>query len=145
MSGVTSITFGTVAISARAASSSGRLSAAAGPAFSCSRLKERRSRREVTTTVSKRPDFCRREFAICCSPMPSESMATSDATPTAIPTVVRELRSRASRRLRVARSVTSLNLTRGLRLLLCACRRSLCRRPKKSAEWRSGRRVRAHA
>src|SRR4051812_40448728 len=112
MSGVTSMTLGMRLIVARALSSRGWLSAAAGPLFSCSRLKERRSRRDVATTVSNSPDFCRREFAICCKPIPSESMATSEATPTAIPTVVSELRSSASRRLRVARSVTSLNLMR---------------------------------
>jgi hypothetical protein len=54
----------------------------------------RRSRREVTTTVSNKPDFTRRREASCCNPIPSESIATSDATPTEIPIVVSEFLSR---------------------------------------------------
>ena len=91
-----------------------RLSPGAGPLRSSSRLIPRASRREVTTTVSINPDFISRREAICCSPMPSESMATSDATPTEIPTVVSEFRRIDSRRLRNANSVRSGIFTRGL-------------------------------
>src|SRR4029077_12405248 len=48
-----------------------------------------------------------RRDASCCSPMPRESMATSDATPTEMPIVVSEFRSTDSRKSRRASSVKS--------------------------------------
>ena len=83
------------------------LSAGAGPLSSCSRLKPRRSRREVTTIESNSPERCNRRDANCCRPIPSESIATSDATPTEMPSVVSEFRSTDSRRLRPASSMES--------------------------------------
>src|SRR5580693_2084489 len=104
MSGYASTTLGSCAICCRADSLSAGLSAGAGPFSSCSRLKPRKSRREVTTTVSNNPDFCNRLPANCCRPIPNESMATSEATPTEMPTVVSELRRMDSRRFRTATS-----------------------------------------
>ena len=107
-SGYASTTLDICAIFARAGSSRTGLSAGEGALFSSSlRLKLRKSRRDVTTTVSNRPDFTSRRVASCCRPMPSESIATSEATPTEIPTVVSELRNTDSRRLRTASSARS--------------------------------------
>src|SRR5579859_6403312 len=66
--------------------------------------------------VSNRPDFASRLLAICCSPTPRESMATSEATPTLIPSVVSELRRTDSRRLRPASSIRSCAFTVALHL-----------------------------
>src|SRR5271167_4039430 len=67
----------------------------------------------VTNTASNSPERDNRVLASSCNPTPSESIATSEATPTAIPRVVNELRSTASRRLRAASSVRSRNFIGG--------------------------------
>ena len=117
MSGYASSTFGRCSISMRVGSSRMRLSAGAGPLRSSSRPKLRRSRREVTTTVSNKPDFIRRRDASCCSPIPRESIATRDATPTEMPMVVSEFRRRDSRKLRRASSARSGSFTAALHQL----------------------------
>ena len=114
----------------------------------------RRSRREVTTTVSNNPDFIRRRDASCCNPMPRESMATSDATPTEMPMVVSEFRRTDSRRLRRASSVRSGSFIAALAPFVsgaAAARLSLlhrspaCHPPEKSGAGRSVRPGRARA
>src|SRR5262249_52033121 len=67
----------------------------------------RMARREVTKTASNNPDLFSRCEASVCNPTPSDSIATSEATPTATPSVVSELGSTASRRFRTASSVRS--------------------------------------
>jgi hypothetical protein len=67
-----------------------------------SRLKPRNSRREVTHHREvERPDLASGAAGqLLQADAESESMATSDATPTEMPIVVSELRKRRSRRLR---------------------------------------------
>ena len=107
ISGSTSVTFGSCVIFVRAASSSTGAFSGFGVLASSSLSKPRKSCREVTKTVSNMPDPARRRVANCCSPTPSESIATSDATPTEIPTVVSPLRNFDWRRLRTASSSKS--------------------------------------
>src|SRR3984957_17406036 len=70
---------------------------------------------ELTKTASNKPDFESFLLASSCNPTPSDNIATSDATPTAIPSVVKEFRSTASRKLRAASSVKSRNFIAGSR------------------------------
>ena len=110
-SGFTSTTLGSAAISFRAASSSGR-----GGARSAASRGLRRPPpgwpkgalcRDRTEIVSNNPARATERSTSCCNPTPSESSATSEATPTEMPSVVSELRSTASRKFRAASSVRS--------------------------------------
>src|SRR5215472_14090626 len=84
-----------------------RLSPGVGPLRSSRRSMPRISRRDETKIVSNKPDFSNRRENKACKPVPSESIATSDATPTEIPIVVSEFLSNDSLRLRTASSVRS--------------------------------------
>ena len=61
-----------------------------------------------TETVSNNPARATERSTNCCRPTPSDSNATSEATPTAMPSVVSEFRRTASRKFRAASSVRSL-------------------------------------
>src|SRR6266446_6043474 len=97
------MTLGSFSISLRASSPRTR-GGLSDSGSRCGRPMPRNAFFGVTIMVSKRP-LCERRFAAsCCRPTPRESIATSEATPTATPSVVRVLRRMDSRRLRRARS-----------------------------------------
>src|SRR6266850_1853406 len=67
------MTFGKLSISLRASSSRDRSFCGDADFSAEGRLKSRRLRREVTSTVSNKPELARRFEASSCRPTPSES------------------------------------------------------------------------